>query len=1603
MPASPRHLRDVQRRAAEHSDESQGRPSSEQQQIEEPAPQEPSQPSTLESSGVTTSTALAAASVERRAHSSMSVLQPSRDDLPHLEVRGGNDVDRSFSPDPTPYRNRQQPQHPPPLAPRDASLPESPVSTGPSSPNQARGARAQVSTPSAGGGASSVPDDTSRGSAVELWATKLTPRSVAANKRRPSLSSNLSSVPSPLNRTGSRVHLTAGTPTGADAVNSSSNSNGSFTDRVDPLPVATPVAGGAHTTLTPCLLSSSLSAGKRHNRRTSVSVVEPMTPNQPRRRDSQTREFVSSLLHTTADTSVQSSIPEEFEMAPEPASAGLPPAAAGSGFVRRSPYQRRRSSTTSNPSHARRNSRRHSRTTVDGGDDFALEPPDVHSRTATFVSTVGSYGVDDDMDDDQDQDTDDVDDEDRSSSQVTGTPSLSPFPKSPLRRFRFDALMRSPLSNSQQPIEESGLADVPTPSDKNSSTRSSLKGTREHERRVVRNAQAEARREKLRREREQAPDSLENSSNDERTPTGVSAATKHRRHTTFAPSEKSDKSVNEEVMVVASPINDDFGSPGDIKISLRRPTGFVTDTAGAQGPNAPDMPSPNTLGLRSPGPQGAGFGVGHRGSRRRNNNVTTPGSTPLAGPAGPSAAIGAVVPPGVYGSSPRQRQLVDVSVPHDQRQRESENDDEDDGAADPSLTSQQVMPVASGRAAVLALRALKMTGRRLSMMSDGAAGDGAVNNDSTQNGSGAFAPWAMSDLVSPTNASGAPGIAPFLGFRRDSGMSRRSSEAPGNISGSNMPGNVPLHQRQPRASPFHTGDTPHHRESISSTRRESSGTTNTARRESTTSRRESSSRRDSSRSGWSAASMGITPAHPPMHGNLTASILRSGGSNQMISPNVVNFSPGSVVNAAGLANFSRRQSRAGGRNSLTPAVSVRSRQQSVATVMTGAGTPANLLLSTLMETHGLGSPLHLDLGMSQLTRNSSCTSISNLPDYPHEAITRGDIVPPLPLGLGPGTSQLGVTAVVPGVLYLGSRRQVFAAFDRPDTANTGSSNSLVQGVEEESPVAPSAPRVNSFAKKPPSPMLARRTSSSVTGSDRGSFQKSSSSRSTGSHSRQHPTPPHHSSAPRRISRGGNQSPSPSSLSGAAPAPAAAGESLMDADPGLTASMNIVTSGRTSPNVLNSAGRLCPFTLAGGGFLCVAKELANNPFPTGAHNACFLPLPDTAETKLIEHLPAVFTFINENASRGHPVVLYCWKGKSRSVSFALAYLMWRWRIPEVGVAMALLRKAYKDAEPNTSFLMQLAMLTLEDLDRCAGMVHTGAPGGAESDEDEEPEELKVDSKPSSHNNVPPAPHAQDASPTHSRSERSDASGHQVKFFMPVTGKEDQPRTARSPVERSPVDRRLTVPTPVEGDLPGPMPKPLDLGGPSFQPEHHPRRKPAPVFPTFAKSPASGPLALGKSPASRPLHAPPHASQRSPLAQSLAPRRMCDVDGANGGDRSPSLPPIPEQSAVPNAGEEGQHDEEGQHGEPSAPSTQPTPYEENFQIDELPHNHISVRIHRDEHVTTTSGESSQPTPTAAANAREQSLLSASNGPMQITMTAASPWSGGAGWSLREAGSD
>jgi protein-tyrosine phosphatase len=113
------------------------------------------------------------------------------------------------------------------------------------------------------------------------------------------------------------------------------------------------------------------------------------------------------------------------------------------------------------------------------------------------------------------------------------------------------------------------------------------------------------------------------------------------------------------------------------------------------------------------------------------------------------------------------------------------------------------------------------------------------------------------------------------------------------------------------------------------------------------------------------------------------------------------------------------------------------------------------------------------------------------------------------------------------------------------------------------------------------------------------------------------------------------------------------------------------------------------------FLCVAEEVIDPlpPFVTdgqlaaGAFAFKHVLISDNADTELADYIAEIFDFIDEQASHGRPVALYCHQGKSRSAAFAVAYLM-REHSMESIEALELLQSMYPRAEPNFFFLHQL---------------------------------------------------------------------------------------------------------------------------------------------------------------------------------------------------------------------------------------------------------------------------------------------------------------------------
>jgi protein-tyrosine phosphatase len=116
------------------------------------------------------------------------------------------------------------------------------------------------------------------------------------------------------------------------------------------------------------------------------------------------------------------------------------------------------------------------------------------------------------------------------------------------------------------------------------------------------------------------------------------------------------------------------------------------------------------------------------------------------------------------------------------------------------------------------------------------------------------------------------------------------------------------------------------------------------------------------------------------------------------------------------------------------------------------------------------------------------------------------------------------------------------------------------------------------------------------------------------------------------------------------------------------------------------------------FLCVAAEV--DPLPpfvldedvqSGAIAFKHVKLTDGPTTQLAEYIQEVFEFIDDQAAERRPVALFCQQGKSRSVSFAIAYLMREFKI-DAAEALDLLQTAYPKAEPNFFFLSQLESIS-----------------------------------------------------------------------------------------------------------------------------------------------------------------------------------------------------------------------------------------------------------------------------------------------------------------------
>lgn len=91
----------------------------------------------------------------------------------------------------------------------------------------------------------------------------------------------------------------------------------------------------------------------------------------------------------------------------------------------------------------------------------------------------------------------------------------------------------------------------------------------------------------------------------------------------------------------------------------------------------------------------------------------------------------------------------------------------------------------------------------------------------------------------------------------------------------------------------------------------------------------------------------------------------------------------------------------------------------------------------------------------------------------------------------------------------------------------------------------------------------------------------------------------------------------------------------------------------------------------------------------------LPLHDTEDQDITGVLDEGLRIIDRVAATGGKVLVYCFEGRSRSVSLCLAYFITRERMP-LADALSLVKSHRPEANPNAGFLRQLMALELSTL-------------------------------------------------------------------------------------------------------------------------------------------------------------------------------------------------------------------------------------------------------------------------------------------------------------------
>jgi hypothetical protein len=119
---------------------------------------------------------------------------------------------------------------------------------------------------------------------------------------------------------------------------------------------------------------------------------------------------------------------------------------------------------------------------------------------------------------------------------------------------------------------------------------------------------------------------------------------------------------------------------------------------------------------------------------------------------------------------------------------------------------------------------------------------------------------------------------------------------------------------------------------------------------------------------------------------------------------------------------------------------------------------------------------------------------------------------------------------------------------------------------------------------------------------------------------------------------------------------------------------------------------------------VANELPQIVFPpqSGIESLKY-PIQDNPTFPVLSYFDIVADRIAANVATNRRTLLYCHHGRSRSVTFILAYLIKHHRLP-LSTAFALVREKRQMALPNVGFWSQLRSYELQQQQRYAPVVH-----------------------------------------------------------------------------------------------------------------------------------------------------------------------------------------------------------------------------------------------------------------------------------------------------------